>query len=905
MNMTATQEESRLVLIVEDDRFMRIELRYMMEGEGYEVAEASDGEEGLAAYTRLNPDIILLDAIMPVMDGFTCCLKLRSLSSGSRIPILMITGFEDRESVELAFKVGATDYVTKPIDWAVLRQRVRRLLEASRAIEELRQQTERERLLGAIAQHIRQSLNLEEILNTTASEVRQFLQTDRVLIYRFESDWSGVVMVESVDERWTPMLGTTVANSHFTKSCIQPNEQSRLQAVENIYTASLEQDDIDLLSQFQVKANLMVPILQGKKLWGLLIAHHCCQPRQWQQWEIDLLKQLAAQVEIAIQQSQLYKQTQHQALREQALSRVIQTIRNSLDLTTIFSTAAFEIGKFLAADRADILQYLPERQVWLNVADYRQNPDLPNTLGAEIPDEGNEIATRLKQFQVVRIDNASTCADEINRSIAQAFPGAWLLVPLHFGSSIWGSLSLVRNKPQSSWQDSEVEIACAVVDQLAIAIQQSTLFQQFQQLNTNLERQVEERTAQLRQALDFEATLKRITDKVRDCLDESQILQTAVKELALVMGISSCDTGLYNLEQGTSTICYQYTVLLPSSQGRRVNMAEWHEIYSVLLQGQHLQFCPLHPTPSQSVGLACPIFDDQGVLGDLWLFSQEESGFSEVEIRLVQQVANQCAIAIRQARLYQAVQAQVEELEQLNQLKDDFLNTVSHELKTPLSNIKMGIQMLEMLVEQQVGEPANIKNSNPAFQSAAYYFELLNEACDREINLINDLLDIQRINAGTQPLETRLIDLQYWIPYVMEPFEHQVQNHQQILEVDIAADLPPIISDPFSLERILTELLNNACKYTPSGEKIKVTAYAKSETIQLSVSNSGVQIPADDLSRIFDKFYRIPGTDMWNRGGTGLGLALVQKLVAYLGGSIQVESKLDKTCFLVELPINS
>ncbi len=126
-----------LVLVVDDDKSMRILLRRAMEQEGYQVAEASEGEQGLAAYTRLKPDIVLLDALMPVMDGFTCCAKLQSLSRDNHIPVLMITGLEDQESVNHAFKVGATDYVTKPIHWAVLRQRVRRLLQQSQLYKQL------------------------------------------------------------------------------------------------------------------------------------------------------------------------------------------------------------------------------------------------------------------------------------------------------------------------------------------------------------------------------------------------------------------------------------------------------------------------------------------------------------------------------------------------------------------------------------------------------------------------------------------------------------------------------------------------------------------------------------------------------------------------------------------------
>jgi diguanylate cyclase (GGDEF)-like protein len=140
--MIAFQPSSRspLIFIIDDDRFTRLQLGRVMTQEGYRVEEAEDGEQAIALYQCMQPDIILLDAIMPVMDGFTCCEQLRKLASQQLAerhqeetaiplpPILMITGLNDQESVDRAFMAGADDYITKPIHWPVLRQRVRRLL---------------------------------------------------------------------------------------------------------------------------------------------------------------------------------------------------------------------------------------------------------------------------------------------------------------------------------------------------------------------------------------------------------------------------------------------------------------------------------------------------------------------------------------------------------------------------------------------------------------------------------------------------------------------------------------------------------------------------------------------------------------------------------------------------------
>lgn len=178
----------------------------------------------------------------------------------------------------------------------------------------LRQQAERERLIGTVTQRIRRSLNLQATLDTTVAEIRHLLQTDRVIIFRFEPFGEGKVVVESVGAGWPSILGTNIYDPCFLETCVDYYRQGNIRAIENIHTVNLSPCHIQLLSQFQVQANLVVPILQQHEagepdyLWGLLIAHQCRSPRRWQRWEQDLLLQLTEQVAIAIQQAQLYQQ---------------------------------------------------------------------------------------------------------------------------------------------------------------------------------------------------------------------------------------------------------------------------------------------------------------------------------------------------------------------------------------------------------------------------------------------------------------------------------------------------------------------------------------------------------------------------------------------------------------------
>lgn len=763
----------------------------------------------------------------------------------------------------------------------------------------LRHQVEQERLIGQVAQRIRQSLDLPEILNTTVAEIQQLLNTDRVIIYQFASDWSGTVIVESVASGWRSMLGETLYDPCLAQpDSVHSYTGGKVSKIQDIYTDNLSDCYIELLGRFQVRANLVIPVLQDEQLWGLLVAQHCAGPRQWQPWEVHLLTQLSNHLSIALQQSHLYQQMQHQVERERALNRVIQAIRNSLDLQTIFSTAVAEVGNLLQLDQVTIVQYSAQHQVWRNVASYCRPPHLTTPTEPEIPDQGNLFAARLKQFEVVRVDDYSTRTDISGAAATATYPGAWLLVPLQVGNSLWGSLSLNHCRQPWIWQDSEVELASAVANQLAIAIQQSQLYQQVQQFNADLEEQVQERTTQLQQAFYFEATLKRMTDRVRDSLDEHQILLTAVQELGLAIGVTTCNAALYNLEQQTSTICYEYSRLPQLFQPYTVAMTHFPEGYQQLCQGQHFQFCPTsHRLPEGQVAiLSCPMFDDQGVLGDLWLIHHANFAFSEADIRLVQQVANQCAIALRQSRLYQTAQAQVIELERLNRLKDDFLSTVSHELRTPMANIKLATQLLDMALRRLgiLGETND---------STTRYMQILQEECQREISLIDNLLDLSQLEQEPEDLELTSIDLAVWLPATIAPFMERAANQSQQLSLQMPHDPPRLMTHPASLEQILAELLTNACKYTPVQGLITVFVQVTPTYIQIGVSNSGSEILASELPYIFDKFYRVPSSDPWKYDGTGLGLALVKQRVTQLGATIQVTSDQGMTTFTIQFPL--
>ncbi|MGB3637650.1 MAG: response regulator, partial [Rivularia sp. (in: cyanobacteria)] len=166
------QKNPTQILIVDDQKTLRLVLRKAIEKQGYRVIEACNGQHCLDICQKQTPDMILLDAMMPAMDGFTCCTKLQTLMGDRCPPILMVTVLDDQKSVERALQVGASDYITKPINWDVLAQRVNRLLTSGWAILETRRQIEREcRLTVGLetANRELQSLSSSDVLTKVAS----------------------------------------------------------------------------------------------------------------------------------------------------------------------------------------------------------------------------------------------------------------------------------------------------------------------------------------------------------------------------------------------------------------------------------------------------------------------------------------------------------------------------------------------------------------------------------------------------------------------------------------------------------------------------------------------------------------------------------------------------------------
>ncbi|MEL6385469.1 MAG: ATP-binding protein [Cyanobacteria bacterium J06626_18] len=192
-------------------------------------------------------------------------------------------------------------------------------------------------LMAKIALRISQSRDLKTVLDITVREARQLLGCDRTLIYRFESDMSGTILAESVASGWNKSLGTAIEDTCFQEQGADRYVAGHKTVIADIHDSSLTPCHIELLEQFQVKANIVVPILlpeaatEQSKLWGLFIAHQCRGPRQWQENELELLDDLSVQLAITIQQSELVSTLEERAMTLTAVNHLLVKTTETLE----------------------------------------------------------------------------------------------------------------------------------------------------------------------------------------------------------------------------------------------------------------------------------------------------------------------------------------------------------------------------------------------------------------------------------------------------------------------------------------------------------------------------------------------------------------------------------------------
>jgi PAS domain S-box-containing protein len=212
----------------------------------------------------------------------------------------------------------------------------------------LQKKAERERLVAEIADRIRVSMNLQEVLDICVTEVRAFLQCDRVMVYQFQPDWSGLIIAESVDRDLPLYLGRHIQDSCFQEQTSTLYAHDTPISVNNIYTAGYTDCHVRLLEEYQVKSNVVVPIRASGGLWGLLIGHQCTNYRDWQADDVRFLQDISVQFAIVIQQAIAYEKLQAELrVREVSEALIQQQLIESIAWQDRYETVGQVVGQVL------------------------------------------------------------------------------------------------------------------------------------------------------------------------------------------------------------------------------------------------------------------------------------------------------------------------------------------------------------------------------------------------------------------------------------------------------------------------------------------------------------------------------------------------------------------------------
>ncbi|MBC1219303.1 PAS domain-containing protein [Nostoc sp. UCD121] len=313
---------TKLILVVDDDNFMRMHLCKQLTDAGYQVEEASNGLEAIAIYTRLHPDIVLLDIMMPVMDGFSCCAQLQALSNGKNTPVLMISAFSDQATVDKAFALGATDFITKPIQWPILHLRLRRLLEAHHAIQELRQQATQ--------------AQLREV------ELRMALDAARMGTWNWDLLTNKITCSDNLEALFGLEKGTFNYTYQAFLHCIHPHDRD--------FVRRSHQQAVEDKAKYEIEFRVILP--NGKIRFlankGVVLVDTSGMAVQISGVYMDITKRRQAEKALEVHANQ---QAMVAELSQMALA--------GADLTTLMNSSVTIVAQCLKVEFCKILELLP------------------------------------------------------------------------------------------------------------------------------------------------------------------------------------------------------------------------------------------------------------------------------------------------------------------------------------------------------------------------------------------------------------------------------------------------------------------------------------------------------------------------------------------------------------------
>ncbi|MCC0177612.1 GAF domain-containing protein [Waterburya agarophytonicola K14] len=621
---------------------------------------------------------------------------------------------------------------------------------------------------------------------------------------------------------------------------------------------------------------------------------------------------------------------QHSIQIEQMVSNILQIILKSQNCDRILSDVASQVGNLLSADICVIVSATDNQPNKINYWCKEQDSGL-------LPKEVIDYLTNLSLIDGV--------LSQVQNLLSERFPTQTLLgVETQTQYQINGLILLFKSSA-AQWTNSEQEILTHISDSMAIAISQTKLQQQartknkHQSLLRNLSREIAHishpdllfkncltqicNTLQLDRGMvlmlkyqnPLQAKNRRGNKSIRGTVEiaceysaERDSLDSQTKKF---FSFSHSDLCQQAWQTAPQYLCFESDTKFPDLVAENIPD-------SIQTKGSALLMMPLMGKKNSETSPAV-------VWGFLVLQHDSFHSWSEDELDLIDWISVQVSTAIVhhqtlnqvqsiveertaqlkwsldvQAKLSEKMRHNIERLQKLNQLKDDFMSSMSHELKTPLTSMKMAIMMLR---QAQISPDMKEK-----------YLNILEQEWNREYSLIKDLLTLQEVESGELTYTPQELNLNHTIDNLARAFQEKWHVNKGIsLETKISESDLIINTDVDSLTHILNELLLNAGKYSAVDTIIELNiesqATLKGKNIVIKIANLGAGITPEELPHIFDKFRRGQGVTDRAVPGTGLGLALVQYLVEHLNGKIDVtsepldcDSEIFATTFVLKLP---
>jgi len=450
-----------------------------------------------------------------------------------------------------------------------------------------------DRIVDKTIEKIRQVVDIDTLFKTTAQEVRQLLKCDRVSVFRFNPDWSGEYVAESVGTGWTPLVGPGL-KTVWADTYVQDTQGGRYRhgetfAVEDIHTVGHSPCHVDILEQFEVRAYMIVPIFVREKLWGLLAAYQNTGPRQWKASEISGLTQVGWQFGLAVQQTGYKQQLQTQT----TITRITEKILQSSKIFDILSTVTLEMRQLLKCDRVGIYRLYPDwsgefvaesvEAGWVALV---QEQERDGSLKTSLIDSDRCVVkdypaprtldtdTYLKETkgglysQGVRfrqVDDVSTAGfSPCYLATLKKFQAkAYVNVPIFQGDKLWGLLAAYQNSGPRQWDEAEVNTLLQIALQTGTALQQSQYLEELRAQTDRLE--------ELRQR---ERAITKIVDRIRQVKDGQSTFRSPVQDIRQLL---KCDrVGIYKFHADWSgqfiaeSVASGWTTLLEEQQQNKI-----------------------------------------------------------------------------------------------------------------------------------------------------------------------------------------------------------------------------------------------------------------------------------------------------------------------------------------------